>query len=300
MTRGELIEEEEQGKQRSAEDDRFGRLIDFEIPTFKLAYFGVLVASVYVVGFIVSGLHVARFGIPSQDLLKARYAASGALVLLNYLFPFFTGVVFWREFASIRTKDGPAYRKVLLPIFVTVAIGVGTWRGVFMMLYVPSDETAAFRWSLWWFILVAAVSAVATVFLRDQVLGDSKWRSSVRHVGRWAALVGLYAISLRIFAMKIYPSLDPGLGGGAATHAVLVPSTQPVARTLERYFNSPVLVVDRSNTMTRIVGDSSTQYRGVEIQNDLISAFMVLGAQPLASGAMFERAVEPADPVSSN
>src|SRR6056297_3386761 len=103
LSEGTRVEHEPESQEPEAADrPDISALFDFDLPRFRLAYLGASVAAVYAVGFAVVSIHTARFGTPSYDLFRARYAAAGALFVFHAAFPALTGLAFLREVAVLK------------------------------------------------------------------------------------------------------------------------------------------------------------------------------------------------------
>ena len=250
---------------------RLDELTDFELPSIRALQVGWVALVIYALGFVVTSMHTARFGVPTYEFLRVRYAAAGVLFLFFLAAPVGTGLLFWREWRSIKGQGTAGFRFAMSAL-VTFVIGSFFWRLVPPL--VTLDPYAPIPNGGLWFIGVAVATSVALLLYRDQVLLPPR-RASMRHLMRLVFAAGVLALTVRHFTLAFFPLITPGLGGGGAVVAQLIPSSS-LPRGLAPAFQGRVLIFDRTADAIRLVTDS-TGTRRFEVPYDQIAGLEVFG-----------------------
>lgn len=260
--------------------DRLRELADFDLPGVEALKLGWLAVLVYSLGFLVVTQHVTRFGIPSYELLRVRYASAGILLIVFLAPPVLTGLVFWREWSSLEGKAIGAERAIV-PSVVSLVVGFFIWR--FLPAFLSVDGAPPPPYSFAWFLGVSLISATAMIFYRDQAL--ARQRTGMRHLLRATTVAVFGLVAVHYFTRQIFPTISPGFGGGAGIVARIVPAADP-SLGLDAVFREPIIVVDRTSVALLVISDT-TVGRRFEVPYQQVVGIETFGEVPLPQGALW-------------
>jgi hypothetical protein len=228
---------------RTFSRQHLGELADL---TVRIAL--AIVSMCYVVGFLVVNIHLARYGIVAESLLRVRYIATGALALLLQMFVITTWgasmAVVFGEIARLKAGSGDRPRWASIARIVIVPVFVVGMLVLMIGALSISREGAITQWrqSLTADMRIAIVSfvrlsscALMTVVLP---LKASDWirgmvslnrprnphglKTEVLIVDVFVGFLGAI-LAIIVYTYSVYPVLNPAFGGGAHRRILLLP-----------------------------------------------------------------------------
>jgi hypothetical protein len=285
-------------------------------------WFPLGLATVYVMGFVVVGLHLAGYGASSLDLIKSQYLAAGFWFCGSSLL-YFGALKLMRSFVMSLIRTRPGFREVggvrqrlLLSLFSNFVLAFLLCIFMFMFRFghrlVPHLLVPRFKELDDSVLLIGLVSlpfAVLMAFLDIAYQLRAWFKERAAEQGRssdmWTIpwlnaiifIATFFLLSIKIFAVTIYRFIPFSLGGGEPRQVIfwLGPTTSPAESFVERdgskSFSIPYeLLVESENSL--VVISPKEGQRAIEFDRKSVGAVIVLGKRPRTAPAHFQRGVE--------
>lgn len=266
-------------------------------------WFPLGLAAVYVLGFVIVGLHLAGYGASTLDLIKAQYLAAGFWFCFA-LFAYFGALKVVRSVMEFlpRRKRLPGFRQVgearqRLSLSLLANFLMAIWIGgiLFTARHVPMARFREVNDAIWQIGLVSLAFALSMAFLdisyhlrnwfRERAKDESGSRDTwtVAWAGATFFLVVVFLLSVKTFAITIYRVIPFSLGGGEPRQVIfwLGPTTNPPQDSfVQRDGSNPYsvayeLLVENENSF--VVISPKDGQRAIEFDRKSVGAVIVLG-----------------------
>jgi hypothetical protein len=285
-------------------------------------WFPLGLATVYVLGFVVVGFHLAGYGAPSLDLIKTQYLAAG-FWFCSVLFLYFGGLQGIRSIIG-KVLSGvpvPGFRKdsrwdevwITLTSNVSIAAFLGGFAFIFVRIPYPTERGKEFTRVvgsearvLW---LLVFSMALLDIFFRLRGWFLKRAGEAHRSADTWmlawfsATILAIFFFvnCIFIFAVSVYRTIPFSLGGGQPRQVVfwLGAGTGLADSFLERDgpkpYTIPYELLVESESSLVVISPKEGQ-RAIEFDRKAVSAMVVLGKRPLTAPEHFQREINESPP----
>ncbi len=226
----------------------------------------------YIIGFVVVNVHLISYGATEPSFLRARHAAAAVLFLAVTAVPFTIGLLFRREYSSI--PEARRFDRVWISLTVTLIVGFVTWVGIMNILLVDPTYENIRSESL--YFLAVLFSGILLGFSAARGWPNSLDGLHLYDFSRVIIWLVLLVGAVMWFSTHLYPRFRPGLGGGAAWLARVYVEESTFPSHIVPLLTSPVRIVDRSNSVLRVLACDGKRERSLELNSDEIRALETL------------------------
>ncbi|MEX0648197.1 MAG: hypothetical protein WEA56_02955 [Balneolaceae bacterium] len=222
--------------------------------TIELAGVG---AVLYVLGFVIANVHLAKYGLVRWTIIEGRYIGAGLLFIVIHLLPFVAGYTGWQQFRG--RPEGFSVLRVWIEVVVLVSLSIILSLALVNFVTVSTDH-------IYWtwptlFALIAYGAGLITPWLLST--------NASRRIGQFKGTVKMYAgagvacallILAALFGSTTFAYISPAWGGGGAMYGIItlkegsLPDRNELTRpTVVMHYPSPVLLIERSEHFLTIV-----------------------------------------------
>ncbi|HEX8451405.1 MAG TPA: hypothetical protein VF647_04855, partial [Longimicrobium sp.] len=203
----------------------------------------------YVLGFIISNIHLAQYKLITFDLVEGRYLAAAILFFLFTPTPVFLGFALGASLhweSEEATAEVPSWRMRILGVVLTAGllyfvVMVSQW--AFEILAVPS-ERENIKFVYLYFALCGFVGLLLSYRgVRSKAERESDDGRGGLEILMFPMFVLLPVLVATVFSQAIYPALSPAFGGGGAWKGQVFLNEPPTTGMLADL--DTVLIIDR-------------------------------------------------------
>jgi hypothetical protein len=277
----------------------------FKAEWISPAHLAVAAAVLYVLGFVIVNIMMARYELVRFDLLRGRYIAAALLMIFCTIIPgFFSCSVGFLRSRQSRTPDGKRGGKLVdrasgWAIMFVILVTTGIFIDFLLLFGVLVGRS-------WLPRLIAFVAATcfSGLWIGYSVHGLSYLR---KREARRRELVSLLVsapmtvlgISI-VFGTFLYPDLSRAVGGGATKIALISTSDSTLPPDVAKALRRRVAILDRDGDMMNLlvcIDSSASIARPVSIRSIAIRSVVLEGnmAAPDAAPVLCDR-VAPTSP----
>jgi hypothetical protein len=240
-------------------------------------------AGLYVLGFVVVGAYLAKFGVGPLEMWRARYLAAGALCAILSAPSLLCATCVLRY--ALPLSEGPeqsVYRSRLVKA-IAVALAVEVGFALLVVLFVAPERPEVDFWHqlgrcLEWVIMTSLLAGLCYYLLREES-GRIRRHAIGLPLYTVAGLMALAAVAS--FGVTHYGTIVPWFGGGRPGVACIVfrRGEQPTARALGFSVGElrgvgrteRVRVIDESERGYLVTLDAREPRRAVWVARDLVA-----------------------------
>jgi len=279
-------------------------------------------AGVYVLGFIVVGIHLAGYGASTLDLIKVQYLAAGFWFCgLSGIYFGFLRLLRIAVKAMERTIQRPSFRpesgtgELLFSIFSNVFIVCVVILPVWVMHRLPHWGEFGNRFDLVWQYVRFSIPFLISLGILDFALHLTDWfkmRVFKEHyfgdawipvwVSSYFLILGVSINCVLSFSTLTYRTISFSLGGGQPRQVIfwLGKQATPSDSVLERSdpnsgYSIPYELLVENEASLVVISPKDNQ-RAIELDRKTVSAVVILGKRPRSAPAHFERRVIEGNP----
>lgn len=274
-------------------------------------------AALYVIGFLVVAVRLARYGVSSFELVKIQYLVVGFWFCCGCLVFFVVTVPLSSWLSGTLIKKGAPHRfwnhglaRALAGPVVTDFLLVSYFA---MMAYTFRRDIhpSMLRNGPWWiqfmaqevhltrfFIELVGLELMVRMHLYFKQKANRTNVHSDLYLSRLFAsfTVAIGVAASFIFALDVYPRIPFSVGGGETRQVVFwLGSNAPSDSFFERDSTTPYtvpyeLLLENENSL--VVISPKDNQRAIEFDRKLIGAMIVLGKRPKSAPASFQREIK--------
>lgn len=240
----------------------------------------------YILGFIITNVHLSSFGIASFDVLRVRYILTGIFFLLFLTITIAPCVDLIYTFREYNKKSiGRKLLRLLWHYFVVCAFMSLSLLTLRFIANTTSNDVGNFVAAP--FLLYLCLSALllllyALTFIYDKVaarfpnLVEEKTDPISRFLP-WVYMIFFISVLVWFYSLYIYPKLPQQIGGGMLSRVSLFTSNPKI----ESLFTNPateIFVINRTadTSLFLLVNSQQNTQEVIEIDNGEIEGFKYL------------------------